>query len=192
MQRQIIVLFALWKITIYIFCLALFCLGLSIVRFCSKTSRAQPGLEYLHFISTFFLHKSDGISNCVCWAHLQSSQLAATNQLQTPNLTADCSVFVLFWNIENRDGIIGTLGNTEEHRDQICIVWRRQGWACWFHDSSGGRSIMFNLFVILRTDLDSPKRSLVMRLIRREHSQSHLTTRPKSGTGRKRISRNKS
>ena len=149
MRRQIIVLFALWKITIYIFCLALFCLGLGIVRFCSKTSMARLVIFCILSQHFFCINLTEYL--IVCWDELSAELISS--QLYTVVPSKVCSLlwrylFVLFWNIENRDGIIGTLRNTEEHRDQICIVWRRQGWACWFHDSSGGWSIMFNLFVI--------------------------------------------
>ena len=136
MQRQIIVLFALWKITIYIFCLALFCLGLSIVRFCSKTSMAW--LVIFCIISRFFCINLTGISNCVCWAHPQSASCQAAPDLQTEV----CSVFVLFWNIQNRDRIIGRQrgiksalsgGGKVELVDSMIV--RAAG-------------IMFNLFVI--------------------------------------------
>ena len=141
-----------------------------------------PGPAWLGIfaLSQHFLHKSDGISNCVFWAHLQSAR-AAAKQLQTSQIDCEvCSGFVLFWNIENRDGIIGTLRNTGiksalsgggkvELVDSMIV--RAAGVSCltylWFQ----------------RTDLDSPKRSLVMRLIRREHSQSQhtLTTRLSRG-----------
>ena len=129
MRRQIIVLFALWKITIYIFCLALFCLGLGIVRFCSKTSMAR--LVIFCILSQHFFCKNL-TEYLIVYAELISSQLAA-KQLQTSQhdsallLCEVCSVFVLFWNIENRDGIIGTQGSNlhclEEARLSLLIPW---------------------------------------------------------------------
>lgn len=55
----------LFKLLATYFACLYICFGFGIVQFCSKTSML-PCLVIFCSMATFFLHKTDGISNCVC------------------------------------------------------------------------------------------------------------------------------